>query len=92
MVMALKMVNSKLTGMYQGKVTLEGDTIEELMSTKAREEAIVQGRRALGMFRVGISGSSGPWPVDQDGEECIENVQPGMKYRNEFDLNAGLGG
>lgn len=80
----------RLIGTNNAEVVVQGESVEEVLSTKAKEQAIL-GARNLGMFRSGISGSSGPYPVNEQGQDCTMQVQPGMKYRNKFNLSAGLG-
>lgn len=83
-------INTEMLGTNAVKVTVEGSGVEEVMSTAAKNAAIM-GARQAGMFRAGISGQSGPYPVDAQGNDATLAVQPGMRYRNEFTLSGGLG-
>ena len=90
--MPLTVIDAKCEnlGTNSVKIVVEGDSIEEATSTKAKEAAIM-GARSRGMFRAGISSSSGPYPVNERGEDCTLQAQPGMRYRNEYTLSGGLG-
>jgi hypothetical protein len=77
-------------GINEAKVLIEGDTFEETRSAQARTEAIIHARK-LGLPRAGVSGESGPYPVDGEGNDCTLAAREGMRYRNEFRLSGGLG-
>jgi hypothetical protein len=71
-------------------VILQGDSIDEVTSLQAKQAAL-QDARQRGFVRPGIAGSTGPYPVDENGEDASGRVAPGMKYRNDYRVSMGLG-
>ncbi len=88
--MPVQVISSEAIGTVNAKVVVECDNIEEALGTKAKEVAIM-GAKNVGLFRAGISSTSGPYPVNAEGQDCTLSAQPGMKYRNDFNLSGGLG-
>ena len=87
--MAVSVVSWKSEGV-KGIVTLEGTSFAEVTEGSSKHEAIKEATKHLGLC--GISGMSGPYPVDENGNEVqdlkllsemIKNGQS-MKYRNEY--------
>lgn len=69
-------------------VILESDSLEELNSMVARNEA-VKHAGTLGVVGGGISNQSGTYPVDADGnsnEDVIMGRVPVAKYRNDIEV------
>jgi hypothetical protein len=75
-----------------GTVTVEGDSVAEVNSATAKAMAMecVRGR----MNRPGISGQSGPYPVDPETNEEYENpfqaLKPGTRFRQDFNFQGGF--
>lgn len=71
-----------------GKVSINGDTVAEVNSSQAKAFALQAGKSI--MSRPGISGQSGPYPVDPDTGEAYDNPLQGLKagttFRQDFDL------
>lgn len=71
-------------------VTLESESIEELLSREASTIAVTKAA-SCGFPRVGINKTSGPFPVDKDGqsyEDWADQSRNGLihSYRNEIYL------
>lgn len=83
-------------GSMKGTVTVEGDTFADVGSTEAKQAAIAEAQKHLGLC--GISGQSGPYPVDDMGKELTDAMQMsemikqgrGYKYRNDFSITQSL--
>lgn len=75
------------------QVIVEGPSIADVLSAPARELAAREASKA-GMGRVGLSGSSGPYPVDQQGKLFTPNPEEpakshsGLKYRCDYEITA----
>jgi len=81
------------------KVIVEGDSFAEVSSSEAKNIALAEAQKILGLC--GISGSSGPYPVDLGGEEIqdaakfAEAVKNNggnsvFKYRNDYSVQQSL--
>lgn len=84
-------------GNHRGTVTLSGDTFSEVAGVTAKNMAIQEATKYLGLC--GISGASGPYPVDEEGlqvndpaalKELIDSKIP-FKYHNDFYISQSLG-
>lgn len=87
--MPVTVVSSENSGIRNAKVTVECDSVEQALGTDAKTSAIMAAKN-LGLFRPGISGSSGPYPVNENGEDATLEARPGMKYRNDFNISEGV--
>ena len=89
--MALRVVSQDL-GDRQGKVTVEGDTQEEGMSSAAKQLAINTAARSIA--RAGVSGNETAYPVDEQGNTSEELVlgRGGSvaAYRCDYNITGGL--
>jgi hypothetical protein len=91
--MALRVVEVKSDN-RNVNVVFEGETYGELDTAYAKQEAIKVAQQRIGLC--GISNSTGPYPVDIDGNELKDfdkfagMVKGGfmIRYRNEFTCTA----
>ena len=61
----------------KGTVVVKGSSFTEVSSTDAKNLALAEARKHLGLC--GISNISGPYPVDEQGDE-ITDPQDMVKY------------
>ena len=88
--MALRVVSAEFTD-RNGKVTVEGDTQEEVMSADARRMAITEASSKL--HRPGTSGNEVSYPVDADGQtndDVVLGRVPTAAYRCDYNVTGGL--
>ncbi len=80
----------------KGLAIIEADNFAEACNTDSKRKAIEEGTKHLGLC--GISGSSGPYPVDEDGKEVTDltllsamfkDKKP-VKYRNDYNISQSL--
>lgn len=94
--MVIHVLRYEPNGSMKGTVIVEGDTFAAVSSTEAKQAAIAEGQKHMGLC--GISGQTGPYPVDEDGKELTDATQMqdlikqgrGYKYRNDFTLTQSL--
>jgi hypothetical protein len=75
----------------QATVTVESETYREVSDTAAKVVALNAARGFL--TRPGISGQSGPYPVDAEGNQLVDLTQglpPGSRYRQDFTIQEGM--
>lgn len=76
----------------EGKITIQGDTMEEVSSLTARNLALKEAAVA-GLSRPGVSGNAPAYPVDAEGqstEDVIMGRTPVAGYRCDYPVTAGI--
>lgn len=94
--MVIHVIRFEPNGSMKGVVIIEGDTFSSVSSTEAKQLAISEGQRHMGLC--GISGQTGPYPVDENGTELTDasamqkliTEGRGYKYRNDFTITQSL--
>jgi hypothetical protein len=94
--MALELVDQPEGGKVtvngpKATVTIQGKTSREVSETDAKTMALQAARGFLA--RPGISGQSGPYPVDADGnqlEDLTKGLPAGSHYRQDFTIQEGM--
>jgi hypothetical protein len=95
-IMVIHVLKWEPNGTMKGTVIIEGDTFSDVSSTEAKQAAIAEAQKHLGLC--GISGQSGPYPVDENGKELTDALQMnelikqgrGYKYRNDYSITQSL--
>jgi len=75
----------------QATVTIQGNSSREVNDTNAKTMALQAARGFL--TRPGISGQSGPYPVDADGNQLVDltkGLPEGFHYRQDFKIQEGM--
>lgn len=90
--MALRVISKDLND-RNGKVTIQGDTQEEVMSADAKRLAIKEASASIP--RAGTSGNEVAYPVDAEGNTSEELVlgRSGVAvagYRCDYNITGGL--
>jgi hypothetical protein len=72
-------------------VTVQGTTSREVNDTDAKHMVLNAARGYL--TRPGISGQSGPYPVDAGGNQLLDltkGLPEGFRYRQDFQIQEGM--
>ena len=72
-------------------VTVEAATQQEVSDTAAKSAALNAARGYLA--RPGISGQSGPYPVDAEGVQLLDltkGLPDGFRFRQDFTIQEGM--
>jgi hypothetical protein len=72
-------------------VTVEAPTSREVSDTNAKTAALNASRGFL--TKPGISGQSGPYPVDAEGNQLVDltkGLPDGFRYRQDFTIQEGM--
>ncbi len=92
--MSVTIVSSKKEGL-KATVIVQSDEFAKVASTDAKSKAIEEGAKHLGLC--GISGSSGPYAVDEQGRELdafkmaeLATKKERIRYPNDFYLSQSL--
>jgi hypothetical protein len=94
--MALELVDQPEGGKItvngpKGTVTVQGNTSREVSDADAKNMALQAARGFL--TRPGISGQSGPYPVDAEGnqlEDLTKGLPDGFRFRQDFSIQEGM--
>ena len=89
--MGLSVITRDVTD-REGKIVVQGDTMEEVTSIGARN-MVLREAAAAGLSRPGVSGVAPAYPVDAEGksdDDVIMGRSPVAGYRCDYPVAAGL--